>query len=127
MCVVTPDDRHSVTSSIRSDDARQKIAAYRELRGFEVVVGPLFEGLRGEYVRGVHKTTSVCRCRVNVWCVKGETLLGRAHARGGVDAPDPVARRMRRRCLWGKVNGERIAQGWYIHSMKNMVRREPSL
>lgn len=127
MCVVTPDDRHNVTSSVRSGGARQKFATYCEWRGFGVVVAPSFEGLRGEYVRVAHKATSVCRCRVNVWNVKGERLLGCAHARGGVDAPDPVARRRRRRCLWGKVSGERIEQGRYVHSTKNMVRREPSL
>jgi len=99
MCAVTPDDRHNVRSLIRSDDVLQKIAACCELRGFEVVVGPLFEGLQGGYVRGARKSTIVCRCRVNVWSVKGERLLGREHAHGGVDAPDPVARRRKMRCL----------------------------
>jgi len=127
VCVVIPDDRRNVTFAIRSDDARQKFVAYHERRESGVVVGLLFEGLQGECVRGAHKTTSVCRCRVNAWSVKGEMLLGHARVRGGVGAPDPVVRRTRRRCLWGRVSGERITQGRDIHSMMNMVRREPSL
>jgi hypothetical protein len=57
------------------------------------------------YVRGVRHMTNVCRCRVNVWNVKGEMLLGRGRVRGDACAVDLVVRRTKKRCLWRKVSG----------------------
>lgn len=71
--------------------------------------------------------TSVCKCRVNVWNVKGRMLPGHGHARDDAGAVDPVVRRTKKRCLWRKVSDEWIEQGLYIHSMRNMVRREARL
>ena len=104
-----PSDRCNVMSLIQSDGVRQKYVVHCEWRGFWVAVGPLPEELRGEYFRGVHRTTSVCRCQVNPWNVEGEMFLDHARARGGGGALDPVVRHTKRKCLRGKVDGERLS------------------
>ena len=49
---------------------------------------------------------SVYKCRVNGWNVKGEMILGHAHAHGDADVQDPAARRMKKRCLRREVSEE---------------------
>ena len=97
--VATLDDRCNVSPLIRSGDVRQKSAAYYARRAFGVVVGSPFGGLRGEYVREVHRTLSGCRCHVNERNVKGETPPDHARVRGGGGVLGPVVTRRRKRYL----------------------------
>ena len=95
--------RCNVVPWIRNDGVPRKFVPCYAQKLFEIVVRPSFERLQGACVRGARCMTSVCKRRANV---KGEMFPDHARARGDAGALDPVARRTKKKCLWGEVSGE---------------------